>query len=337
MKKHNIVMVGAGFVGGLHSEAYSCLPEAKLVGVVDTRLEYAKKIAKQHGAKAFSSLDEALNSLKNVDVVDVCLPTELHKDAVLKAFNYGTDVIVEKPFAKEISDIDAMIEGSKKFNKKLMVAHVLRFMPAYSYIKKIVDRKVYGKPVYFTAWRIWNTPDWSWNDWITSMEKSGGTLLDLSIHDIDIANWLLGKPTSLFAQESYLPGKNFGPSHVTSCITYDSGVKATIEAGHLMPRAYPFTFGFRLVLENAAVEHLFIDGKSELYLIDDSGRKDIQESELDSVPNGNSYAQEIRHFLENRNGDRGFIVTLEDAKLAVSTVHSLRKSIRENCVVKNEL
>ena len=83
-----IGLVGYGFMGETHGQAYALLPEARVAGAVDTRPEKRARFTEQHGAPTYATLEEMLEKA-DPDIVDVCLPTFLHRDAVVTAAAAG--------------------------------------------------------------------------------------------------------------------------------------------------------------------------------------------------------------------------------------------------------
>jgi len=311
------VIVGAGFMGRTHLEAYASRKDAEIVCIVDRDEQKAKALTQAYGIEALAELSRALEEWK-IDFVDVCLPSTLHKQAVVTALEAGAHVLVEKPFALSLEDADAMIEAADKARRRLMVAHVCRFMPQYQYLKQTVATERLGKSLIFSAWRLSETPGWSWNNWLNDKSLSGGTLLDLSIHDLDIANWLFGTPVEHRLKEIASPLKT-GPSHLISSLGYPGIGAVTIEASHLMPAGYPFSAGFRLVTERGSLEW----GTSAaqpgcLGEFTDQGEQQIEIKEEDP------YRREIQHFLDCLRTGKAFAISPREARLAVRTVAMLQ-------------
>src|SRR5215204_4592872 len=103
-------LVGAGFMGGVHLNAYAGIPEVEVVGVADARKESAVAGAAIVGARPFSSYEE-LVAAEDVEVVDVCLPTAFHRDLALKAAGEGRHVILEKPIARTMEDAKQILDA----------------------------------------------------------------------------------------------------------------------------------------------------------------------------------------------------------------------------------
>ena len=324
-KKINIGVVGLGFIGQKHIECYEKMNNVKLTAVTSKKKQSLSKEC-DYKFNVYADLDEML-SCEALDAVDICLPTIFHKEAVNKALNHGCHVIVEKPFALQSSDIDEMLECSVKNGKRLMVAHVCRFMHEYRFAKEIIIGRSLGEPLYYYACRNSATPKWSSNNWLADKKSSGGTVMDLQIHDIDIANWLLGEPTGYKMVEvnnPHLGACDFG--HVISTIKYANKGVAVLEAGHLMPDAYPFYTSYRLICEKGVVE--FCSGKNlsftlyrENEVIDLTGEYHSRYSDV------NPYFEELSHFVNCITEDKEFDISTKEAKKAVITVNKLLENV----------
>lgn len=323
--KLNIGIAGLGYIGKKHIECYSKIDNANIVAAVDVNYE---KIKKTMGYKftMYKTLDEMLEKEK-LDVVDVCLPTALHKDAVIKALEHKINVIVEKPFALDTKAANEMTDCAIKNKKRLMIAHVCRFSPEYNYIKAIVKNNTLGKPLFYYACRNSATPTWSSNNWLANEKISGGTIMDLQIHDIDVANWLFGEPSTykmIEVNNPLLGTLNF--SHVVSTINYKNGVVAVLEAGHLMPQTYPFTTAYRLICENGVVE--FNKAKDVNFVLY-TGNKitDLTQEYKEKYSNFDPYLAEIKDFVDSVINNTDFKITPKEASDAVYTVNKLRESV----------
>src|SRR5215211_7871004 len=104
-------LVGAGFMGGVHLNAYAGIPEVEVVGVADARIEAAVAGAEMVGGRPYASYEE-LVAAEDVEVVDVCLPTAFHRDLAVRAAGEGRHVILEKPIARTIADAQAILDAA---------------------------------------------------------------------------------------------------------------------------------------------------------------------------------------------------------------------------------
>jgi UDP-N-acetylglucosamine 3-dehydrogenase len=192
-----IGVVGAGFIGAIHLNAYANMPEVEVVGVADTLPETAAAGAAVVGARAYSSYEDLI-AAEEVELVDVCLPTIYHRELALKAAREGKHVVLEKPIARALEDAEAILEAFSGEGGRLFVGHVLRFFPEFARIKQIIDAGELGTVGVARTSR--RSPFLTgWNDWYADWRMSGGVLLDLVIHDFDFLRWSLGEVERVYA------------------------------------------------------------------------------------------------------------------------------------------
>jgi predicted dehydrogenase len=129
----------------------------------------------------------------------------------------------------------------------LMVGHVLRFFPEIAELRRVVDAGELGRPRGVSALRLSAPPDW--NDWMLDPARSGGTPVDLMLHDFDLALALLGPARRVYARAAE-------PRHVTAVVEHEAG-EAVVEGSHAMPPAFPFTAGLRVLCEHGLIDHRF--------------------------------------------------------------------------------
>jgi UDP-N-acetylglucosamine 3-dehydrogenase len=242
-----IAILGAGFMGAAHAANYAALGERVQVKTVYGRSpERAARVAESVGAAASLDLAEVLGDPK-IDAVDICLPTPLHREVAEQAFAAGKHVFLEKPIALTAEDADAIIAAAERSGKMLMVGLVLRFWPEYVELRRLVERGELGRPTAVFAQRL--SPPADWAEWLGDREQSGGTAVDLMIHDFDQMNDLLGTPRSVYASEPE-------PGHVHAIVEYD-GASGIAEGSMAMPRSYPFSSDIRVLGERGAAQYAF--------------------------------------------------------------------------------
>jgi predicted dehydrogenase len=299
-------LVGAGFMGGVHLNAYAGIPEAEVVGVADARLEAAVAGAEMVGARPYASYEE-LVAAEDVEVVDVCLPTAFHKDLALRAADEGRHVILEKPIARTMEDAQQILDAFSDAGPRLFVGHVVRFFPEYVGIKHKIDAGDLGTiGVVRTSRR---SPFLlGWNDWYADWRVSGGVLLDLVIHDFDYLRWTLGEAERVYARG--LLGREYNRlDYVLVTLRFESGAIAHVE-GHW---GYPGSFNYSI--EVAGSDALITVDSTEpgpLRLI--GGATD----EVPDLASGKSpYEKELEHFIHCIATGEEPIVRAQDAREAL--------------------
>lgn len=240
MEMLKVGLIGAGVMGQTHSAVYSNLPDVRLTAIADVDEKKAGKLAWPHKARIYKNLEELLQD-DEVDMVDVCLPTDFHARYTIMAARAGKHILCEKPIALNLAEAERMINAARRAKVKFMVAHCIRFWPEYVAFKKIVDSGRYGKLKSIWLSRISPTPIWSWRNWLMNPRKSGGAVLDLHIHDIDYLLYLLGKPEAVYCQGRK---DKRGWAHLFATYKYKDAT-ATAEAGWDMPARFPFKMAFR--------------------------------------------------------------------------------------------
>jgi predicted dehydrogenase len=191
-----IGIVGVGFMGTTHAAGWAETP-AQIVGFTAETNNEASKLAAQYKASVYASLDEML---PDVDVVDICSPTHLHHEMVLKAAAAGKHVVCEKPLARTTGQAQEIVAACKQAGVQLLVAHVVRFFPEYALARAAVEGGQIGKPGVIRLHRGSYRPKKPAGNWFLDEEKSGGILMDLMIHDYDYACWVAGEVESVSAR-----------------------------------------------------------------------------------------------------------------------------------------
>jgi UDP-N-acetylglucosamine 3-dehydrogenase len=279
-------LVGAGFMGGVHLDAYAGIPDVEVVGVADARIEAAVAGAEMVGARPYASYED-LVAAEDVEVVDVCLPTAFHRDLAIRAAREGRHVILEKPIARTMEDAREIVEAFSGDGPQLFVGHVVRFFPEYVGIKQKIDAGDLGTiGVVRTSRR--SPLLLGWNDWYADWRVSGGVLLDLVIHDFDYLRWTLGEVERLYARG--MLGREYNRlDYVLVTLRFESGAIAHIE-GHW---GYPGPFNYSI--EVAGSDALLTANSTEpasLQLIGGAPDK-----VPDLVAEKSPYEKELEHFI----------------------------------------
>ena len=318
-------LVGIGGMGFVHYNAYKRIEGAEVVAVADVRTDMAKEKIAEDNVNVYASIDELLANEK-VDVIDICSPSYLHTELAVKALEAGCHTLSEKPMSISTADTARVIETAKRVGKKFMTAHVVRFMAPYVYLRGVIESGELGKIVHLDMKRISSIPRWSWEDWMRDVKKSGGTPIDLSIHDIDFAYSVFGEPKSVNGIYNELKDNN---DYIVSNLVYD-GFSVTTMGGWFNVK-FPFCAEFTAIFEDGRV--LLKDGKiykNEEEVDLSTSANDVSENMGINIPRADGYTSEIEYFLECVKNDTPPIrVTPESSEGSVRLVERiLANSIR---------
>ncbi len=259
-----IGVVGLGFMGSTHLEAYRQVEGFELAAVASSS---EKKLAGdlsgvggnldrgggqvEFGSAARHRRAEDLIGDPHVEAVDLCTPTHLHATLALQALAMGKHVLVEKPMALSAADCAAMIEAARGAGRVLMVAQVLRFFPEYVAARRKVLSGELGRLRAATFRRRCAAP--AWGQWLKDIDRSGGGALDLLIHDFDFCQHLLGKPACVRAVgwEDLDAGIDF----VEARLDYGDGVPVTVTGGWHHPASFPFSMEFTMLCDGGTLDY----------------------------------------------------------------------------------
>jgi len=192
MKKIRVGLVGLGFSGSLHAEAYTAIKDkADLVAVCDTDKEKADMMACCYGAKTYTVFKEMLDKEK-LDAVDLCIPHHLHSSFVIAAAKSGKHIMVEKPMATTVEETEKMIEVTKKAKVKFMVAEDQVHLPAHKLAKELIDKGAIGK-IFMTrvVSAVYDVPE-DEKGWKLD-PRNKGVLLDMAAHYFMVLYWIVGE------------------------------------------------------------------------------------------------------------------------------------------------
>ncbi|WP_251552231.1 Gfo/Idh/MocA family protein [Neobacillus muris] len=318
-----ILLIGAGTMGMEHAAHYYSMEDVHVVGIVDVRTEQAQKIIGQHDTKIFSSVEEAVEQLEKIDVVDICVPTFLHKEYVLKAADNGIDIICEKPLAYTLQDAREMIDFCKEKQVRLFVGHVVRFFPQYAQARELVINGTIGDIGIVRTKRGGNFPA-GWSDWYADQSKSGGVILDLIIHDFDFLRWIFGDVERVYAK-GLAERKLEHLDYALVTVTFKSGVIAHVEGTWAHQT---FSSQFEFAGKSGIIEYDSLKEEPVLLSVRQSNeRKDgvaVPQSPLKKSP----YYSELEHFLHCLKTNETPLVTAEDAYKAMEISAAALQSLQ---------
>ncbi len=205
-RKLRVAQIGFGSIGRVHAQQYGDQPDCQLVAVADicpAQFRDLKETLAREGeplpqVNTYTSYQEMIRREKP-DMVDICLPTDLHEEVSVQAMQAGCHVLCEKPMARTVKEADHMMAVARETGRKLMIAQCLRFDPGYEAFRKAHLSGKYGKLLRLSAVRLSGFPNRKPVNWYVEARRSGGAILDLHLHDTDFFLSLLGLPQAVSA------------------------------------------------------------------------------------------------------------------------------------------
>ncbi len=202
MKKLRVGVIGLG-MGRAHIAGYQKHPQAEVVALADLDTARLEKAGAEVGVKAlYTSVDSMLRKEK-LDVVSVATPNKFHKSLTVAALKAGCHVLCEKPMAMNAAEAREMLATARKVGKRVMINFSFRFTEQSWALKRQVETGILGD-IYFgrTVWhRRRGMP--GFGGWFgTKKLAGGGPLIDLGVHRLDLALWLMGHPKPVWVMGS---------------------------------------------------------------------------------------------------------------------------------------
>lgn len=296
---------GLGFMGRTHFARLRKNPNAAIVAVCDRD---ARRCAGEwndtlgnldigqdkggrvsmEGIRPYANPDELMRD-PDVDVVVIALPTAAHAPVAVAALEAGKHVLCEKPMAYHPSECDRMLRAARANHRMLMVAQCIRFWPQYETIKRCVDEGRIGPVRFVTLRRLGHTPTYSADNWLLDGQQSGGALLDLHVHDVDYAHFLLGVPKTIVARGTR--GASGGIDHVVATYSYPDGRYAVIEGGWAL--AAPWSFDMEIMVHGERGTLGWAMSRGSDVLLNTGGKTN------EPIPcAGDAYQSEADYFVE---------------------------------------
>lgn len=324
----NIGIIGTGFMGTTHAGAWA-KAGAHIAGFLADPPSEATAIARQYGTKACFNLGELIGL---ADVVDICSPTHLHAEMAIRAAQAGKHVVCEKPLALTVEQGEAMLQACRTANVKLFVAHVVRYFPEYSLAAAQVHAGKIGKVATAEYRRLSYRPKKPMGNWFLDEEKSGGILLDLMIHDFDIARWIAGDVASVYAKKVTSINKDSPSDYGEVILTHVSGALSHVSGAWAYPPPV-FRTGFEIAGDGGLIQH-DSEAESPIELLLQQEKGEAPDVGLPASPLAESpYDLEIADFYRCLQRGTEPLVHAEDGLAALKIARAAMESARIGEVV----
>lgn len=324
MEKAKIGVVGVGWVSQVfHLPILTKFPDVEVVAVCDKDRSRAAMIAERFGIqRAYTDYQQML-AAEDIQAVDICTPTDLHKEIAIASLDAGKDVFIEKPIARTYEEAVAVDEAARRSKRKVMVGMNSRFRPDTMVLRSFLEKGELGKIFYVkTGWLKKLSPT---NPWITRKEKSGGgVVLDLGIVMLDLLLWMTDFPRIKRVNANIYKHKTRVVED--SCLAYieaENGITATIEVSWSLATTddvfYCDLFGTQ---GSARINPLRIMKEMHGNVVN------VTPVKVETPHNllKKSYENELRHFIGATRGLHKVISTAEEARHRMKIVDAIYKS-----------
>lgn len=310
-KTIRVGVIGAGTMGRVHSDGYRQIEGTRVAAVCDLIAERAEELAKAHGCRATTAAKEIFED-PEIDLIDICVPTDAHLELMLAALDTTKDIVGEKPLALRPGEGERILAKARRRPNRVFIAQVVRFFPEYRRVRDMVRNGELGRIGVARFHRCGALP-FAGRTWYGDDARSGGVLLDLSCHDFDFLNWTFGLPERVYAQYR----QSMGPpryKYALVLLRYPGGVLVHVEGSWAHPPGTFFT-RFEVAGSEGLVEYDTRRHPSLSFSSTETTPANVRGIGLPENPFLESpYLTELRHFVRYLRGEEAeLLVTVEDA------------------------
>lgn len=194
MKSLGVGVIGIGGIAGTHFPGWKASPHAELVALADTSPAILQRVGDEQGVGRRYESAQDLIADPDIDIVDICVPNAWHMPLAIAALEAGKHVLCEKPLGRNADEVRQMIAASDRSGKLLMTAQHQRFDGPAMALKAEIAQGSLGEIYHARAWMLRRyfagiTPAFARREL-----SGGGALIDIGVHILDLAIWLMGNP-----------------------------------------------------------------------------------------------------------------------------------------------
>ncbi|MDX2261841.1 MAG: Gfo/Idh/MocA family oxidoreductase [Gemmatimonadales bacterium] len=310
-------VVGVGALGRHHARHYATMHGASLVGVYDANPAQAAKVAEEVGTRAFADLDDLLQAVR---AVSVAVPTSYHRDVGLQCLGRGVAVLMEKPLAVTLAEADEMLAEAARQGVVFAVGHVERFNRAVRAAQTVLEAPLFIEGVRLAPFQPRGT--------------DVAVVLDLMIHDLDLANHLVGGAP---AHDVRANGVSVLSSHldmVNARVEFEGGLVASMTASRV---ARDRVRRLRLFQPSGYISIDLAEGSGTFMRLRDGWRPGMGSSIEEIVemiplvaPEADALGLELAAFVAAVRGERAAIVTATEGRAALALAVEVTAAVQRS-------
>jgi myo-inositol 2-dehydrogenase/D-chiro-inositol 1-dehydrogenase len=333
-KKIHFGIIGAGRIGRVHAETLSFrMPEASIVAITDINLEAAQSLACHCAIPKVAGSAEEVLADREIDAVLICSSTDTHAELIIKAAEAGKHIFCEKPIAFKLCEIDKALAAVKAAGVQLQIGFNRRFDANFARVRQAVTSGEIGAPRLMHIISRDPAPPA-----ISYIRVSGGIFMDMTIHDFDMARFLIGDEVEeIYTTADVMVDPEIGKAGdldtALIVMRFRSGVIGTIDNSRKAAYGY-----------DQRVEILGSDGKIETdncypnHAVVSSGKNVYKDLPLNFFMERytESFATELQSFTQALIESRPTAVTGIDGRIPVVMALAARKSYDEHRPVRLE-
>lgn len=253
--KIRVGIIGLGFGGESALKGYKRLPNVEVVALAGLEEDRLAALGKTYEVPHLYRNYEDLLQHEGLDALSIAVPNSLHKPIALAAFEHGLHVLCEKPLARNSEEAEAMVQAATKANRVLSVVYNHRERSDIQFLKRYITEGNLGTIYYAKAFWMRRRGIPGAGSWFVNKEiAGGGPLIDLGVHVLDMALFLLDEPDVVSVTASTY--NELGSRGIGFDLTArKSGLNSKFEVEDLATAFIRLSTGATLLLETSWATH----------------------------------------------------------------------------------
>ena len=325
MPKHNIALVGTGYIGHEHANAIASNPHAQLHTICSTPRSQtiAQDWQSKFGAhQTTTQFEDLLHD--NIDIVYLCTPNSQHVHQAVASLEAGKHTFIEKPLAVTVSDCQKIVDAAKASNKKVMVGHGARFSNIFETIHHLVHTNTLGEACFVEGDYIHDLkpflplPGHDW--WMDTQNEGQLPIIGGACHPLDLMRWIAGEivEVSAYGTNKNIPNAPWYDTVITN-LKFASGAvgKCLVSCGAEIP--YNLNFSYHGTKGSVVKNKLFLGGIPHV--------DDFSELPIDIRAEDHTCPQVLDHFLTCIQQDHSPLIDAIDGARSVAVCCAIVESL----------
>ena len=329
-----VAILGSGAIARTHVGGYlSYAEQCEIRATCDIFPEKAQALIDEKGLKnavPYKEIDDVLER-KDIDLVSICLPPNIHAEVSIKAMKAGKHVLCEKPMSASLEECDRMIKAAEETGKLLSVVANNRFVTPLRKLKLLIDEGIAGKVLHATVnslwWRAANYYDLWWRG--TWKSETGGCVINHAVHHVDLLLWMLGRPQRVTSVIANVAHDNSECEDLGIAILEYPGLLAQMTAS-LVAHGQEQEMVFQAEKAKLSAPWNLVSSKPLPNGFPDNDEETLKaiQARYDSLPalTHEAHAGQIGNVLAAIEGKEDLVVTAQDGRSALELIMAMYKS-----------
>ncbi len=195
MRKLKVAVIGVGGIATVHLPGWAASEHAELAAGSDVDQQALAAWGEENGIDYLTADPAELFDDPEIDIIDICTPSNYHAPLAIAALEAGKHVLCEKPLAPTPAEIEAMIRARDKSGKLLMTAQHHRYSGVSKAMKAEIDAGALGQVYHARSWMLRRAAAPTRPGFILKEHSGGGACIDIGVHILDLTLWFMGNPT----------------------------------------------------------------------------------------------------------------------------------------------